>query len=285
LTISELAERCGVPVSTVRYYLREGLLPAGRRLSRTRTRFDEQHVESLTEIKSLREAGVPISELRARATHTVDAPDDAALTEERRNEILSAATACFLGHGFSGTSLANIARSASMSKATLYRYFSSKEEIFMSCAERAFHQLYADVWTIISQTRSPEERLRIRWYAFVDSFGVWAAMMDLVRGLAVADPTFRRQSLRLTELIVTPMSRELGMLLPHCSDTDAEFLAYVLMGIAEAGSRAVDDGRRTADDVWQDMSTILDTWARAPLAQIATNTDASPPSRAQSETA
>ena len=271
-------------MSTVRYYLREGLLPAGRRLSRTRTLFDEQHVESLREIKSLREAGVPISELRARATHAVDAPDDAALTDERRNEILSAATACFLGFGFSGTSLANIARSASMSKATLYRYFSSKEEIFMSCAERAFHQLYADVWAIISQTRSPEERLRIRWYAFVDSFGVWAAMMDLVRGLGVGDPTFRRQSLRLTELIVTPMSRELAMLLPHCSDTDAEFLAYVLMGIAEAGSRAVDDGRRTADDVWQDMSTILDTWARAPLAQIATNTDTRP-SRTQSETA
>ncbi len=80
----------------------------------------------------------------------------------RRDDLLEAATSCFLSTGFAGTSVAAIARAASMSKATLYRVFSSKEEVFMACAERVFHRLYADAWPVIRQARTPEERLRAR---------------------------------------------------------------------------------------------------------------------------
>jgi DNA-binding transcriptional MerR regulator len=160
LTVSDLADRSGLPVSTVRYYVREGLIPAGRRLSRTRILYDGEHLKALETIKSLRGAGVPLTEIRSRATHVTDSPSDAAIAQARRNDVLEAATSCFLRAGFAGTSLGAIARGASMSKATLYRYFSSKEEIFMACAERVFHQLYTDVWPAITQTRKPGERLR-----------------------------------------------------------------------------------------------------------------------------
>nr|MDT0525976.1 MerR family DNA-binding transcriptional regulator [Streptomyces sp. DSM 41633] len=35
MRLAELSERSGVPTATIKYYLREGLLPAGRRISAT----------------------------------------------------------------------------------------------------------------------------------------------------------------------------------------------------------------------------------------------------------
>jgi AcrR family transcriptional regulator len=271
LTVSALAERSGLPASTIRYYLREGLLPQGRRLSRTRTIYDSRHLEALERIKNQRQSGLSISELRSQVEHVIDTPSDAALAEARRDDILTAATACFLRSGFAGTSLAAIAQEAAMSTATLYGYFSSKEAIFMACAERIFHQLYADVWPAISRAKVPEERLRARWNAFVKSFAVWASMMNLVRGLAVGDPAFRREYLRLVDLIVAPIARELAAFTAASRGDDADFLAYVAMGISEAGSRAVNEGRVNAGAAWNDLESILKSWA----------TDRRPPTEAK----
>jgi AcrR family transcriptional regulator len=265
LTVSDLAERSGLPISTIRYYVREGLLPPGQRLSRTRTLYNGDHLKALETIKSLREAGVPVTEIRSRATHVTDALSDSALAEARRNDVLEAATDCFLSAGFAGTSLGAIARSASMSKATLYQYFSSKEEIFMACAERVFHQLYADVWPVISQTRPPGARLRARWHAFVESFAGWVPMMDLVRGLAIGNPTFREEYLRLTATIVVPIARELSMLgAERRADRDTDFLSYVVMGMAEAGARAVNEGRHDAESAWRYLEPVLAERTRRP---------------------
>ena len=265
LTVSDLAERSGLPISTIRYYVREGLIPAGQRLSRTRVLYNGDHLEALETIKSLREAGVPVTEIRSRATHVTDAPSVSAMDEARRDDLLQAATNCFLSAGFAGTSLGAIARRASMSKATLHRYFSSKEEIFMACAARVFHQLYADVWPAISHTREPGDRLRARWHAFVESFADWAPMMDLVRGLAIGSPTFHEEYLRLTDSMVAPIAHELSMLdADQRADIDVELRSYVLMGMAEAGARAVDEGRHTAESAWHYLEPVLDELTRRP---------------------
>ena len=45
MRISELAETTGVPVHTLKYYLREGLLMPGEATSRTRAEYGPEHVE------------------------------------------------------------------------------------------------------------------------------------------------------------------------------------------------------------------------------------------------
>jgi DNA-binding transcriptional MerR regulator len=50
--IDELAQRAGVAVDTIRYYQREGLLPSGERIGRTR-RFGPEHLERLERIRAL----------------------------------------------------------------------------------------------------------------------------------------------------------------------------------------------------------------------------------------
>ena len=74
MRMSELAARSGVPVATIKYYLREGLLPAGRATGATQAVYDESHVERLRLIRVLREIGqVPVASVAA-VLHAVDDP-------------------------------------------------------------------------------------------------------------------------------------------------------------------------------------------------------------------
>jgi DNA-binding transcriptional MerR regulator len=51
--ISELSQRSGVPVATVKFYLREGVLHDGELTAATQARYDESHVERLRLIRAL----------------------------------------------------------------------------------------------------------------------------------------------------------------------------------------------------------------------------------------
>lgn len=74
MRISELAESTGVPVATVKYYLREGLLPAGAPVTARLSEYDESHVRRLRLLRVLREVGgLSITQLQDLAA-ALDAP-------------------------------------------------------------------------------------------------------------------------------------------------------------------------------------------------------------------
>ncbi len=55
--MAELSAESGIPVATIKYYLREGLLPAGERTSPNQARYGEGHVRRLKLIRALVEVG------------------------------------------------------------------------------------------------------------------------------------------------------------------------------------------------------------------------------------
>lgn len=57
MRISELATASGVPLPTVKFYLRTGLLPPGRRTSATQAVYDDAHVARLRLVRALAEVG------------------------------------------------------------------------------------------------------------------------------------------------------------------------------------------------------------------------------------
>lgn len=77
MRISELSRRAGVPVGTVKYYLREGLLPPGEATSATQARYGEEHVTRLALVRALLDAG-GLSVARAR--HVLATVDDDAIS-------------------------------------------------------------------------------------------------------------------------------------------------------------------------------------------------------------
>ena len=62
MKISELSERSGTPIPTIKYYIREDLLPGGTARARNQAEYDERHLARLELIRSLREVahlGIP----------------------------------------------------------------------------------------------------------------------------------------------------------------------------------------------------------------------------------
>ncbi|WP_329489683.1 MerR family transcriptional regulator [Kitasatospora sp. NBC_01246] len=53
MRISELSRRSEVPIATIKYYLREGLLPPGRSTSATQAEYDETHLRRLRLVRAL----------------------------------------------------------------------------------------------------------------------------------------------------------------------------------------------------------------------------------------
>nr|WP_161244483.1 MerR family transcriptional regulator [Streptomyces sp. SID1034] len=63
--LAELSERSGVSTATIKYYLREGLLPPGRRVTATRSAYDESHLQRLRLVRALIQVGrVPVATAR-----------------------------------------------------------------------------------------------------------------------------------------------------------------------------------------------------------------------------
>ncbi|MCI3928614.1 MerR family transcriptional regulator [Streptomyces sp. AN091965] len=57
MKISELSQRTGVPVASIKYFRRQGLLPAGRATAATLAEYGEEHVQRLRLIKALTTLG------------------------------------------------------------------------------------------------------------------------------------------------------------------------------------------------------------------------------------
>jgi DNA-binding transcriptional MerR regulator len=86
MQVSELVRTTAVPLATVKYYLREGLLPAARKVTARSSEYGEEHVRRLVLLRLLRDVGaVPVARLRA----LVEAVDDPGLSE---HEVFARAT-------------------------------------------------------------------------------------------------------------------------------------------------------------------------------------------------
>ncbi|WP_426561518.1 MerR family transcriptional regulator [Angustibacter sp. McL0619] len=74
MRISGLAAATGVPVATIKFYLREGLLPQGEATAPTQATYDDRHVQRLRLVRSLVEvAGLSLAQVR-RVVASIDNP-------------------------------------------------------------------------------------------------------------------------------------------------------------------------------------------------------------------
>ncbi len=84
-TIGQVAEMFGLPISTLRYYDKEGLFPQMERKSGIR-RFGEKEIEALRVIECLKASGLEIKDIRK----FMDWAMQGASTFEKRKELFEA---------------------------------------------------------------------------------------------------------------------------------------------------------------------------------------------------
>ena len=75
----------------------------------------------------------------------------------RQERILSSALEVFNANGLDGATMDSIAEKAGFGKATLYYYFSSKEEVFLGIMEEGWKSLMESLEIIIQEEQSPRK--------------------------------------------------------------------------------------------------------------------------------
>jgi AcrR family transcriptional regulator/predicted DNA-binding transcriptional regulator AlpA len=152
--VSELANKTGVKVPTIHAYLRQGLLPAPVRAAENRFLYDRRHVEALGLIRLLRERRhLPIETIKELLPTLlgVEGEEEHAFRSGMWEEVLrryfpdegpsspkatltAAARALFAQRGYAETSIDDICARAGIAKGTFYRWFASKEAVYLAAA-------------------------------------------------------------------------------------------------------------------------------------------------------
>lgn len=147
---------------------------------------------------------------------------------ERKEAIYQAALKLFKDHGYDKVSLNSIAREAKFSKSNLYRYFSSREEIYLNIFSDLFVEWSEECITQLQKTSAPSnaEQVARLW---VSTTKKYPSLLDLAPLLfhSLEQNSSYEQLLSFKSKVlqvVTSLTRELIRLLPTLGHKEASKL-------------------------------------------------------------
>ncbi len=267
LAISDLERLSGLPKTTIRYYIREGLIAPSMKTGKTMAYYTEDDVRKLELIRNLREEGkVPLKFIKDELENfekEKGVEQDQTRSVDRRQEIIDVTARLFTQKGYDKVSIQDIVGELQMSKSTFYVYFSNKEELFMECADHIFHQMFNHVWENIRREKDVIVRLRKRTEAFMEVYPTWRDMMNQLRGIAVKDhPDFMEKYKSSVSYIVkyTIKDIETAVAQGRMKKMNTEILGYGLTGVAEyVAELHYLFGKYSQEEILDQVSMILDS--------------------------
>ncbi|MBY6265429.1 TetR/AcrR family transcriptional regulator [Azospirillum sp. 412522] len=168
----------------------------------------------------------------------------------RREVILNAAAELFAGRDYASVQVEEVAKRAGVGKATLYRYFPSKEELYLESLERALggleHKLNAE---LAPQQVPASVRLSSMVSALVDTLSEQLQTLKLLGGdqSDLADRT-RRILRRRSQRTATALQQVLadGMESGEFRKIDLEVVPLLIIGMVRGGIMQLGDRPREA---------------------------------------
>ncbi|HWS94359.1 MAG TPA: TetR family transcriptional regulator [Mycobacterium sp.] len=139
LKMAELSSRSGVAASTIRHYLRLGLLPEPLRTATTMAWYGPEHLERLTYIRGRLQAGATLrevgQELAGRPSSAAAPADGQLVHSSQRARLIRAGSAVFLRSSFEAASVEDVVKEAGVGKAAFYRHFPGKRDLLAACVD------------------------------------------------------------------------------------------------------------------------------------------------------
>jgi AcrR family transcriptional regulator len=113
---------------------------------------------------------------------SMDIVDEPSWRNRRRRSILQAAAALFSDRAFDQVQMDDIARAAGVGKATLYRYFASKEELYLESFDAVLTVLDGRLAAAAAAPVPPAEQLARMIEALVETLSEQLASLRLLTG-------------------------------------------------------------------------------------------------------
>ena len=153
------------------------------------------------------------------------------ISEDKRQRVLYSAKKAFAERGFSGANVNQIAKDADISVGALYKYFRSKEDIFLAIIEASRERLESTLDAILEGEASFFGRVQALLRAAVDSSSADPDMVRIYIACTTQElaPLARGLASRIESAAATKYrsmierARESGEIDPPCDDRAAAF--------------------------------------------------------------
>lgn len=100
------------------------------------------------------------AEITSPETRKRGRPRDPELETRRKAQILDTAARVFATYGFANTQVQTIANRIGVGNGTVYRYFPTKEQLFLSAVERGLKELEAEMDAVLAEPSAGTELIR-----------------------------------------------------------------------------------------------------------------------------
>jgi AcrR family transcriptional regulator len=161
-------------------------------------------------------------------------------TRQRERDIVGATRALFDQRGMQDAPVDEIARAVGISRALVYRHFSSREELWVMAITHYLSELDGRLDQAAASATHPVERLRSITAAFADFCLEYPAFLDCALSLLRRPAAELRE--RVSDAVWVRLGQGMGACLGVCS--------AVLADGREAGVFSIDDPDFTANQLW-----------------------------------
>lgn len=262
MKMSQLAAASGLTVSTIKFYMSQGLLPRPEKSKPNVAYYDDTFLKRLLVIKSMREENLSVSSIKsildkypfqkvdewedfkrnARAKETGDLVEEERLAtlsgEERRTDaILDAAYSVFSTKGYHNATVDDIAQHAGVSKGTCYQYFTGKEEIFVATLDRTLAKIMAEADGAAAGATDALARMGLKGLTFISKFRELQFMfIGLYTEILGGNEKLKGKTASLFDTVAKFLAAdiELGVEQGVFRTVDPIAVAYAMIGIAGA---------------------------------------------------
>jgi len=241
MKFSELCFYSKTPSTTIRYYIREGLLPQPLKTAKTMAYYTGEHLDRLLSIKKLKEEGKEtlesIKKILGKSSRKPAPPKEAAgeLLTSTRDEIVRNGIDLFRRKGYDAIKISDIVSSSGIGKGTFYQYFKNKEELFFECLDSIFYDVGKDVPEVQEETDGLK-RLRKRSRHFNQHHSHLMRMLNIARRASFTNnPLYKEKLDQAMRNFIEPIKKDIELILIQrgSSLTNSALLAHLFMGAAE----------------------------------------------------
>lgn len=276
IRIGELAEKSGISRSMIHFYLKEKILHAPIKTSRTMAYYDESHLKRLEDIKRLKmNMKMPIDFLKQQLAELDKAKNGKSVEGNgshqdpafrhpkmlRKQQITQAGIKVFSEKGYHRTRVQDIIEELDISTGTFYLYFKNKQDLFISVVRDVVNALVGDAATQLKEETGFMERLRIRGQVFFNNYSKYVEILSILRGEVPNDDGWAKQTLKhIYNELTKPLVREIQNAIDkgEIYDVDPEMMAYNIFGLAEFTTfRSTLDQKYNYEKIWSSVSELL----------------------------
>jgi AcrR family transcriptional regulator len=234
--LAEVMERTGLPASTIHHYRRSGLLPPLHPGSSRRS-YDGAHVEALLQIRSLRDVhGLSLERIADILPDVLAGTcgDAARRAAGGRARALEAATRQFSTRSYGEVTVADVAALAGIAKGSVYRHFSSKEDLFSAVVESLLATTAEQFAAVVRSAAGPDGVVRDRRAAAQAFAGVVTRAMPILLELGARAAKGHVPSQRLARRVLVTLAGAAGRPLTTAEgDPTAAGLGIIEQAFAE----------------------------------------------------